>query len=124
MEAKSKDDCNANKIKFTSIIMNWIRLNTTNDFTNQFPSEIVQLIVNIFLYEKVRILQWNDIYKGTGVVLTDDGKCAMTPVSCNQYILANCDPIKSGIHVWRIKVESFLLLHILLHEYSIDIHRY
>ena len=97
------------KAQFTGIILYWIRSRFGKDETTQFPLDIIQLIVNIFLYEDIKILGWNNKYKGTGIELKDDDKSAMTTIERNQYLLCNCDPVTSGIHVWRIKVWFFFI---------------
>ena len=98
-------DNNDIKFRFTLIIMNWIRLHWNDDST-PFPSEIIQLIVDIFLYEKIQILQFNEEFKHPDVALDDDKRCAKSTNSsfpCS-HVMVDCDPVASGLHVWRIQV--------------------
>ena len=95
------------KATFTSIVMNWIRLNFDYDESNGFPLDIVELIVNIFLYEKVKFLTFSSIFKGDSVILTENNKCAKKGgrnAGGNVYVIPDCQPLKEGIRVWRIKV--------------------
>ena len=64
------------KYKFTLIIMNWIRLHfqSNNDYGHQFPLDIIQLVINVFLYSN--ILQFNEEFKHPNIELLDDKRCA------------------------------------------------
>ena len=94
------------KARFSSIITYWVRLFVDNDIEIQFPLDIIQLIVNIFLYENIKILKWHKKYKSDKMILFNDGKCAgLSKTDINKYVLADCDPIKTGEIAWRIKVE-------------------
>ena len=102
MDALEKDQI---KFKFTLIMMNWIRLNTNADEQNQFPLDIVQLIIDTFLYEN--ILQFNEEFSHPEVVLDDNKRLATARKRCcdsSSYVMIDCDPVKSGIYVWRIQV--------------------
>ena len=105
MDASEKDQI---KFKFTLIVMNWIRLNyhSKNDESKQFPSDIIQLIVNIFLYENIKILQFHEEFKDPTVTLHDDRTRATfaTTAGKSAHVMVDCNPAKSGKHVWRIQV--------------------
>ena len=109
------------KVRFTFIITNWVRVHFEGDKSNEFPLDIVQLIVNIFLYEKVKFLSFSPEFKGQGVELSEDRKCAKkseTASSGNIFIAPDCTPVKEGICVWRIKVT---LISILINSIYVDI---
>ena len=99
------------KARFTLIVMCWIRISFDDDIANEFPLDIVQLLVNIFLHENIRILQWHQEFKSPAIELTDDNKCAnrMRGNGHNPYVLVDDDPAKD-IAVWRIKVSIYLLI--------------
>ena len=88
--------------------MNWIRFHFESDESNEFPLDIVQLIVNIFLYEKVKFLTFSSKFKSWTVELSEDIQSAKkaedASPSGNVYILPDCTPVTEGICVWRIKV--------------------
>ena len=95
------------KAKFTFIITNWARLHFESDESNEFPLDIVQLIVNIFLYEKVKFLTFSSEFRAGGVELSKDKQCAkksLNAYSGNVYIIPDCDPVKEGLCLWRLKV--------------------
>ena len=121
MDASAKDNKDI-KCKFTMIIINWIRLNFKNSDSNPFPFDIVQLIVNIFLYENIKLLQFNEEFKHPEVELHDDNKRATStrPKGGCTNVMLDCDPVKSGVHVWRIQVctiynPRFLILQLINH---------
>ena len=93
------------KVKFRSIVMNWVRIHFENDDNDKFPLDIVELIVNIFLYEKVKFLSFSSTLKSAAIVLSDDNKCAhrMKGNGHNPYVAVDGDSAKSSI-LWRIKV--------------------
>ena len=93
------------KAQFTLIIMSWIRRSFTNDIAHEFPLDIIQLLVNIFLYENIKILKWHQQFKSPSILLTDDDKCAHRKRGngWNPYVMVDDEPATS-IAVWRIKV--------------------
>ena len=106
------------KTEFTLIITNWIRLHFESDKSNEFPLDIIQLIVNIFLYEEVKFLPFSLTFKAKGVELSTDRQIAKkskdASPSGNVYILPDITPTQEGICVWRIKVmPNASLFHIL-----------
>ena len=87
--------------------MNWIRLNSKDKEEHQFPLDIIQLIVDTFLYAKIEILQFNEEFKHKEVLLDDDKRCATLKTDNSggsSHVMVDCDPVQSGIHVWRIQV--------------------
>ena len=101
------------KLRFTLLIMNWIRNHSNSHQADNFPLDIIQLIVNIFLYEKIEMLEFDEELKHPQVVLHDDKKRATSTRSsgaCTS-VMINCDPVKSGVHVWRIQVCTIYFLH-------------
>ena len=92
--------------KFTSIVTYWIRLHfEDNEKLTQFPLDIIELIVNVF-YSAVQFLKFSSEFKDRNIVLTNNDKTAGRDYSgpaCPQ-VLVDCEPVKSGIHVWRTKV--------------------
>ena len=99
------------KAKYTLIILNWVRLCFENHDNKQFPKDIVELIVNIFLYENVKFLKFSLTSNSADIALTDDGKCASRKGiagMCNQ-VLADCDPVKTTT-LWRIKVNYNVII--------------
>ena len=95
------------KAKFTAIVTNWLRFYFSNNdnTSNEFPLDVIQLIVNIFLYQKVKFLAFSSTHKCPGITLSDDNKCAYKPTEhdCDQNVLMDCNPAKT-ITLWRIKV--------------------
>ena len=98
------------KGKFTFVAMYWIRL-LLNDGMDQFPQDVIQLIVNIFLYSPVKFLKFSSKYKSTDAIqLTDGNKCAtiMESKRHRDHVFIDEEPVRSGIHVWRFKVTAFI----------------
>ena len=92
------------KAKFTLIMMYWVRLHLDDD-GNEIPLDIIELIVDIFLYERVKFLKFLLTFNSADIALTDDGKCVSRQGitrGCNQ-VLADCDPVRTPT-LWRIKV--------------------
>ena len=108
MDPSTTDKSKANiKVKFTLVIMNWVRLNSNKDESNQFPLDVIQLIVNVFLYENIKILQFNEELKHEEVSLHDDRTRATSQKPTTNgcaHVMVDCEPVISGVHVWRIKV--------------------
>ena len=95
------------KAKFTSILTNWIRLYFHADQSNKFPVDIVQLIVNIFLYEQVKFLTFSSKFKSYGTGLSADSKTAYNTgnnTGYNMWVIPDCDPVQNTVAVWRITV--------------------
>ena len=94
------------KATFNVIVTNWIRLYLNKDDMVQFPLDIVELIVNIFLYEGIKFLKFSSKYKLRKIVLTDDDKCASCRyTSTFRHVFVDCDAaIAKSISLWRIKV--------------------
>ena len=54
----------------------------------------------------VEVLSFSTTYKSTSqITLSDDNRCATKTQNGHRYILADSEPVSSGIHCWRIKVE-------------------
>eukprot|EP01084_Bolivina_argentea_P227717 384634_1 len=71
----------------------------------QSYKDVVHLCVS-FYCTWFKILKWNTIhYTNNILTLNDNNKCVKRLDGSNEhaYILANIDPVKDGIHCWRIK---------------------
>ena len=55
--------------------------------------------------EELKILQFHSIFKSKNITLSDNNKCAKKTNGLNIYVLADDEPAKTGIHVWRVKVK-------------------
>ena len=100
---KSKSDL---KWRYKMIVVYMLRFNFDDDNDKEFPLDIVQLIVNVFLYSKVKFLKFSTKFKNKAVELSDDDKCAKCwdKNSSTPHVIVECDPVKSGVHVWRVRV--------------------
>ena len=92
------------KARFTMIVSYLIRLNVNQDEQEQFPLDIIQLIVNVFLYANAKVLTFSSKFKHESIKLTDDNKCAKGGFATTPYVIVDCEPVMSGIHVWRVQV--------------------
>ena len=95
------------KTTFTLILSNWIRLSFDDNDHTEFPSDIIQLIVNVFV-SAVEFLKWDSKLKSSKTGLTDDEQTAYRNYGPNEYgnpwVIPDCDPVKSAVAVWRVKV--------------------
>ena len=98
------------------IVLYMLRSNFDEDNDKEFPLDIVQLIVNVFLYSKVTFLKFSTKFKNEAIGLSDDDKCAkcIDKDSSTPYVIVDCDPAKSGIHVWRVRVSCIISI---IHSY-------
>ena len=90
--------------------MHWVRM-YCKDESNEFPLDIVQLIVNVFLYQKVKFLTFSSTYNYSTIRLTDNDRCAQNdnPMWGDEgYVLVDCPVVCSGLNVWRVKVSYIL----------------
>ena len=74
--------------------------------------DIIPIIIEYA--EAFKMLPFHLIFKSQAITLSDDNKCATkTAGSSNIYILADDDPVKTGIHVWRVKVKWIIMIYLL-----------
>ena len=97
-------DANKAKFKLTLVLTYWIRINTVKMGINQFPLDILQLIVNVFLDKHdTAPLPFHQAFRSSYVQLRDYNKLAKcSSHAC--YVLADCPPVINGFSAWRVKV--------------------
>ena len=63
-------------------------------------------IINITLkfYNQVKILKFSKQYGGGDIKFMDEDKCVIHKDCSHTYVLADIEPVKSGIHCWRVQV--------------------
>ena len=66
-------------------------------------NDIIPIIIKYA--QQFKILTFHSTFKNQGVILSDCSKCATKTSTGNFYVLADDDPVKTGIHVWRVKVK-------------------
>ena len=66
-------------------------------------NDIIPIIIKY--HQQFKILTFHSTFKSQGVILSDCSKCATKKREGNLYVLADDDPVKTGIHVWRVKVK-------------------
>ena len=65
------------------------------------------------LLEHYLILKFDSNFKSNAVILFDDGKCARKENKYGQfYVLPEIEPVKSGEHVWRLKVKQIVSIYL------------
>ena len=74
------------------------------------PNDIMNMCF-IFYHLPFEYLKWSNNFKSAdGLLLTDDNKCVTRyhkkgwSARSHRYILADCDPVFTGQHCWRIQV--------------------
>ena len=95
-------------IKYKHAVAGYIR----NMQTSEIP-ESIQLIILLFYHEGIEVMKFSATFRTNGIYqLSDDDKCAkVISTGWNAgFILADADPVKSGIHCWRIKVKHQIYL--------------
>ena len=92
------------KYRFNLIVTNWIRLfySYNDDKANEFPLDIIKLIINIFLYEKH--FSFHETYKSSNIQLSDDKLSIKCTKDGYGYALLDCPVVSTGLVAWRIKV--------------------
>ena len=90
------------KEKEKLLIVGYMRqINITN-----IPLDIINLFI-LFYHATYKILQFSKIYcTQKAYVFSDDNKCVTRSRTSGgmAYIVADIEPVKDGIHCWRIKV--------------------
>ena len=88
-----------NKDKAKKTIDGYIREQSLN-----IPADITKLIL---LYYQIvcEILPFDSKYMGTGIMLSDNKKCATKKSGSQIYLLAGGNPASKGEHLWRLRVE-------------------
>ena len=93
----------------TLIILYWIRTVFNDIKEDNFPFDIIQLIIHTFLCKNPIFLSFSSEFKSKNISLSDDNKYAFKTEDrkYRDYVLLDIDPVKSGVHVWRFKVPLF-----------------
>ena len=85
------------------VVEYWFRVLAVQKMNTISIKDILSIIVKFA--EESKILRWCPTYRGVGVTLSDDNKCAKSKsAGYNVSVLADVDPVTNGIHVWRVKV--------------------